>query len=471
AGGVHVPIHATLSARQIAFQITDSGARVVAVPTSERISQLKGMLDDSSNPQWIVYDQPLARGPQSIHPWRDCISDIDDEKASEFEALALSRIAATDLATILYTSGTTGDPKGVMLTQANLVSNTLSVLNAMDHQANDLRLSMLPWSHIFARTCDIYSWLATGCRLAIAESREKILDHCQQLQPTLLNSVPYFYEKLHNGLKEKGADKIPGSLQSLLGGRMRLCCSGGAALPGYVEELFQQQEMLLLQGYGLTETSPVITLCSKDARKIGTVGRAIKDVEVRIAEDGEVLTRGANLMAGYHNNLQATTEVIRDGWLHTGDLGSLDSEGYLTIIGRKKEMIVLSTGKNVAPVNIELRLTADPLIFQAIVLGEGLSHLTALIVPDPDRLRAEIIRQGIQITSRQQALGHPQILQLYRDAINGRLEDLAPYEQIANYRLLDRGFSVENEELTPTLKLRRRQITEHFADTIEEMYA
>ena len=417
--------------------------------------------------RWLFLDVlPETSNSQHIYLRHELVNDpAADRESLEHQA------SGNDVATILYTSGTTGEPKGVMLTHDNLISNTFGILADNGQEPEDLRLSLLPWSHIFARTCDIYCWIASGCQFAIAENREKILANCQELKPTLLNAVPYFFDKLYQTLAEKDATKTPGSLKQLLGGRIRVCCSGGAALPGHVEELFRHEQIALLSGYGLTETSPVITISTLQENRSGTVGKPLRDVEIRIATDGEILTRGPHIMKGYYNKPVATNEVIRDGWLHTGDLGTLSDDGCLTITGRKKEMIVLSTGKNISPVNLELMLVDIPLILRAFVLGNDRSSLAVLIVPNPKVLRKEIVRRSIAIGSPEEACSHPQIMEMYRAALAQRLKTLAAHEQIHKFRLLDRDFSTEMGELTPTLKLRRNVILKHFEMEISAMYA
>ena len=467
-GAVHVPIHATLSANQIAFQIIDSGAQLVIISSAKLYQEMVPRLEDCFHTiQWLFLDAlPETSNSQHIYLRHELVNDsAADRESLEHQA------SGNDVATILYTSGTTGEPKGVMLTHDNLISNTFGILADNGQEPEDLRLSLLPWSHIFARTCDIYCWIASGCQFAIAENREKILDNCQELKPTLINAVPYFFDKLYQTLAEKDATKTPGSLKQLLGGRIRVCCSGGAALPGHVEELFRHEQIALLSGYGLTETSPVITISTLQENRSGTVGKPLRDVEIRIATDGEILTRGPHIMKGYYNKPVATNEVIRDGWLHTGDLGTLSDDGCLTITGRKKEMIVLSTGKNVSPVNLELMLVDIPLILRAFVLGNDRSSLAVLIVPNPKVLRKEIVRRSIAIGSPEEACSHPQIMKMYRAALAQRLKTLAAHEQIHKFRLLDRDFSAEMGELTPTLKLRRNVILKHFEMEISAMYA
>ena len=341
---------------------------------------------------------------------------------------------------------------------------------------DDLRLCWLPLSHIFARTCDLYTWLVHGCQLALAASREQIIAHCGMLHPTLLNGVPYFFEKVCRSLTE--AKKIgpaepggPTHLQKLLGGNMRACCSGGAALPDHVAEFFWREGMPLVQGYGLTESSPVITTCTPDRYKLGTVGPAIEGVEVKIADDGEILTRGPHVMLGYWQRPADTAEAIRDGWLHTGDLGELDSDGFLRITGRKKELIVTAGGKNIAPAFLEGLLASEPLIYQALVIGDARNYLTALIVP---RSRCAASGNYFAANSRDlgrrgaRASGSAGSLSTTHRRLSG---NVSACEQIQRFKLLPRGFTVENEEQTPTLKLRRSVIEEHFAAEIAALYA
>lgn len=480
ARGVHVAVHSVLSGQQIAFQIADSEARIVLLSTAEQVSKLAKTIADGfvlpPGLQFFCYESTEAEiAGQPVLPFTELYAGTGKDAATTIEQEALGQTRPGDLATILYTSGTTGEAKGVMLSHGNLTSNAIASCAAFETMVEDIRLCWLPLSHIFARTCDLYAWLYRGSQLGLAESRETIIAHCGELHPTLMNGVPYFYEKVQRRLTDAG--KIgpvePGGqthLQKLLGGNIRACCSGGAALPDHVAEFFWQQGVPLVQGYGLTETSPVITTCTPDRYKLGSIGPAVQDVEVKIADDGEILTRGPHVMLGYWKQPADTAQIIQDGWLHTGDLGRLDSDGYLFITGRKKELIVTAVGKNVAPLTVESLLAQEPLIHQAIVIGEGRRFLTALIVPNPDALRAEIIARKIPVTSAVQALVHPAVLELYRQRIDAHLAGLSDCEQIQRFALLPRGFTVEQEELTPTMKLRRGVVCEHFAREIEAMY-
>ncbi|HUG66460.1 MAG TPA: AMP-dependent synthetase/ligase [Pirellulaceae bacterium] len=471
-GAVHVPIHAPLTGEQAAFQIRDSGTRLVLVSNAEQIDKLAGQSEGlPGNLQCHAYEaSDKAIGAERCKHVSAELPAYDQVAAN---ALLRSAVAATDgdtLATILYTSGTTGEPKGVMLSNRNLVSNTLAAVEPFAQGPDDLRLSFLPLSHIFARTCDLYTWVASGSQLALAESRETVIADCAGIRPTLLNGVPYFFEKVANALAAVDVTTAPTALRDLLGGRIRFCCSGGAALPTHVFDFFLKHGVLVLQGYGLTESSPVITLSSEQSYRRGAVGRAIPDVEVRIADDGEILTRGPHVMLGYFKNQIATDEAIRDGWLHTGDIGHLDEDGFLFITGRKKELIVTSGGKNIAPVYLESLLTQDPLIAQAVVIGNDRKYLVALIVPELAGLQAEMAKRGVDLGNSEIDLHCDEVLALFEDRIASRLGCVSHYEQVKKFTLLDRGFTVESGELTPKLTLRRGHIYENCRDLIEAMY-
>jgi long-chain acyl-CoA synthetase len=472
AQAIHVPLHARLAGEQYAWQVNHSGARVVLFQGAEQGDALAACAPRfsarTSFASFEVY--PGAMGEQPVAHLAELTAGADPAEGARLEEAARAALTPDSLATILYTSGTTGEPKGVMLSHRNLVTNTQGTIEAFGLQEQDLRLSFLPLSHIFARTCDLYTWIARGSQLALAESRETILADCARIRPTMLNGVPFFYERVQRYLVEQGKADQPGSLRALLGGAIRLCCSGGAALPNDVFDFFQRHEIPLLQGYGLTETSPVITLTAPSAVRRGAVGRAIPGVEVAIAPDGEILTRGPHVMAGYWRDPEGTAQVLRDGWLHTGDIGRLDEDGFLWITGRKKELIVTSAGKNVAPAHLESLLTQDPLILQALVLGDGRDYLTALIVPDPVQLRAEMKARRIFALTRRGALRSRRVRELYAERIRRQLAGVSHFEQVRDFSLMDRGFTLESGELTPKLSLRRKVIEAQCADRIAAMY-
>ncbi|TWT32453.1 Long-chain-fatty-acid--CoA ligase FadD15 [Posidoniimonas corsicana] len=374
------------------------------------------------------------------------------------------------VATLAMTSGTSGEPLAAMLTQANLSSNATAVSDAVGGDGSEVRLSFLPHSHLYARVCDLYAWVYRGSRLALAERRETLMRDIKLVEPTSLNGVPYFYQKV---LDHWRADREAGgksSLREALGGRVRQCFCGGAALSPAVQQAFADEGAPLMNGYGLSEAAPVVAASSLAANKVGTVGPPLAGVEVRVADDGELLVRGPNVMLGYWNNDEATRRVLRDGWLHTGDLGELDEQGRLTVTGRKKEALVLSTGRNASPSRLESLLCASPWVEQACVVGDGRKHLSALIVPNPDRVRGEIRQRRLWVFSRRQALRHTHIREVFAREIAEQLTGLPQHEQIERFTLIPRGFSIERGELTAKLSLRRSGIEQSFRREIEAMY-
>ncbi|MBS0210699.1 MAG: long-chain fatty acid--CoA ligase [Planctomycetes bacterium] len=471
ARAVHVPIHAALSGPQIAWQIADAGAQLVFLSGLEQAEKLAGSVDAlRGRVRWVSFDSCVSLSlPMSVETLTEFTADISPAQLARVTD-NLPAIKPSDLCTILYTSGTTGEPKGVMLSHGNLAFNAVSSLDAFGPQAGDRRLSWLPLSHIFARTCDAFTWIAQGCEMVLADAPETVVPQCKEYHPTLMNGVPYFFEKVQRYVTTQQEQGNNITLAEVFGGRLRAGIAGGAPLPLHVGEYYRAQGVRLLEGYGLTETSPVISTCTHLAHKLGTVGPPIPGVEVKIADDGEILTRGPHVMQGYWRKPEATAEIVRGGWLHTGDLGKIDAEGYLKITGRKKDLIVTSGGKNIAPTYLEGLLSADPFIRQVVVIGDRRNFLSALIVPEPDQLRPWVFARELQVTSVAEALAHPEVRQLFRQNIDERLKGVSRYEQIGDFVLLDRGLTVENGELTPTLKLRRGVIAEHFAEQIEAMY-
>ncbi len=376
-----------------------------------------------------------------------------------------------DLATIVFTSGTSGEPRGVMLTHANLISNATLLSEAVSTPSqsprDEVRLCMLPLSHLYARTCDLYTWLVRQSKLVLAESRETILRDCAVVRPTAINSVPYFFQKLYAAAASNDPSVTAATLKQSLGGAILHCYSGGAPLAAEIETAFWAAGLPLMSGYGLTEASPVITASTISAHRVGAVGRPLCGVEVRLADDGEVLVAGPGLMAGYWRDAAATRESVIDGWLQTGDLGAWTDEGYLTITGRKKELIVLSTGKKASPAAIEARLAGSPWIEQVAVVGEGRPCLGAIIVPNPGRLGAEVRDRRLWVWSKRGALAHPHIRSIYAREIASRAAD----DNIGVFTLIDRGFSQELGEMTPKLSLRRNAIALNFTPEIATMYA
>jgi long-chain acyl-CoA synthetase len=456
SGGVHVPIHSTLAGPQVVEQIRDCGARLVLVSTAAQAEKLgcdAALCDEIDI--WSYEPVCDAIPERAVRLLGEATTGVTDDDASAIHQEALLSISPESLATLIYTSGTTGEPKGVMLSQRNLTTNALATLEKFDFGPNDLRVCVLPLSHIYARTCELYCWIACGYQFAIARSRETALADCIALKPTGINGVPYFYEKVLRAASDLGRP-----LAAMFGGRVRLCNSGGAALPNHLAEAYGAAGLPLMQGYGLTETSPVITLSAPGANKIGAVGRTLADIEVRIADDGEILTRGPHVMQGYWNRPEATAEVLKGGWFYTGDLGRVDDDGYLFITGRKKEIIVLASGKNISPVQLESLLTEDPLIDQAMIVGDGRSYLVALLV---------VNRVGMARTFESSQTADERVI--LAECIARRLACVSHHEQVRRFAIVAQPFTIEGGELTPTLKLRRGEIARRYAQEIAALYA
>ena len=466
-GAIHVPVHAPLTGYQIAYQVNDSAAVMAIVSGHEQASKLDNVkLSD----QLVLMSFDTVSTDRTYEDLPGTAENVPDEVG---DAIMQERVDdpldTTSVATILYTSGTTGEPKGVMLSHHNLVCNTLSSMENFDASGDDVHLNFLPLSHIFARTCDYYAWIATSNRLVLAQSRDTIIEDCHAMKPTQMNGVPYFFDKLHRVLKEQGREDEPGSLRDLLGGNMVRCNSGGAALAEHVYDFFTGQGLYLLQGYGLTETSPVISMSNEQNSRRGASGRPLSGVEVAITEEGEIITRGPHVMIGYYKNEEATAEAIRDDWFYTGDLGHLDEDNFVYITGRKKELIVTAGGKNIAPVLLESLMTEDLLMEQAVVIGSERKFLTALVVVAREPLEKYLQEQQVEL-SWPDALEDPRVEQLLRERIDRQLENLSPYEQVGKFALLAEPFSLEREEMTAKLSLRRDVIMKNQAAVIEAMY-
>jgi long-chain acyl-CoA synthetase len=447
-GAVHVPLHATLPAAQAVAQVELADAKLI-VGDDQHLQSLNEL------PSKKIMSRALFEGVST-----------GDQRLGLFAA----HLQPAHLATILFTSGTTGQPRGVMLSHNNLATNAIATTEAIAAPHAETRLCFLPLSHIFARTCDLYTWIYRGSRLVLAESRDTIVRDCQIAKPTVINGVPYFFQKLVQSLRVAGKADQPGAVREMLGGEIRLLCCGGARAAPDVEKFFADQGTPLLPGYGLTESSPVISASNLENVRAGYVGPPLRDVEVHIAVDGEILVRGPNVMLGYWRDDQATREAITDGWLHTGDLGEIDEQGRLGIVGRRKELIVLSTGKKVCPTAVEQRLAGSPFVETACVVGDGQTHLGALIVPNPQALKKFIQEHRLWVWSKQRAVTHRRVRELFRQEIDRMLADAAREEQVGPYVILSRNFSLEAGEVTPKFSLCREVIAQGFAQEIAAMY-
>jgi long-chain acyl-CoA synthetase len=480
AGAINVPPHAPLTARQVHFQFQETGIRWLFVSTSnqlEKVQQIRAELPDLEGV--VIFDShPLTLGPSS--PKREAISWDGflqrgrltlDHNGAEL-ASRERNLAPDDLATIMYTSGTTGNPKGVMLTHANLLSNAWATNEASPRGEGAVVLSWLPFSHIYARTVDHYLSMVAGVTLCLAESAETLVQNLAEIQPTHMASVPRFYEKVAAAVSGPDAEESRQRLRDIFGPRLDWLSSGGAPLPLPIAKAYQEAGLLLLQGYGLTESSPVISFNGKDAYKLETVGRPIPGVEVKIAADAEVLTRGPHVMKGYWQNPRATADAIREGWLHTGDLGQLDADGFLSLTGRKKELLVLSSGKKIAPALIEGLLISDPCIDQAVLHGEGKNFVTALIVPNWPKLRAALTARGhaTGAMSDSALAGNPAVYQFLEQRIAAVLADVSSWERVKKFAILAEPFSIAAGELTVSLKLCRQVVLARHQALLEALY-
>ena len=415
------------------------------------------------------------------------------------------------LATIIYTSGTTGHPKGVMLSHRNFLSNMVDVNKVIGISEDDTALSFLPLSHAFERTT-VYTYLYNGATFIFAESLDTLGRDMQRVRPTVMTGVPRVYEKLrarvvaaiaeaprlrqglfawaagvgHAAASAQLAGRRPGLLTRLqrpvadrlvlskvrarTGGRLRFVVSGSAPLSREVAEFLYAVGLPVIEGYGLTETAPVLTVNPLGKARLGTVGQALAQVELRIADDGEVLARGPNIMVGYHDNREATDACIRQGWFHTGDIGRLDEDGYLSITDRKKEILVTAGGKNVAPQPIEALLKRDPIVAEAMLIGDRRPYVSAVLVPDAPTLQQRLAGTGAASGSLEELVAREDVRALFQPIVDQANAELARYEQVKQFALLPTQFSIETGELTPTLKVKRRVVAERWHDVIEGIY-
>jgi long-chain acyl-CoA synthetase len=478
AGAINVPPHAPLTGRQIHYQLADAGARWLFVSTAAQFGKILPVLAELPAIEGIiVFDRfqiPAELAKPTVHGWDRFLQHGRNLLTATLPQLAQREavLGSDDLATIMYTSGTTGNPKGVMLTHGNLLSNVFATLEAEPCSPDNVQLNWLPFSHIYARTIDHYATIASGGLLALAECADTLVDNLKEVQPMHMHSVPRFYEKVLAAKASPDPEVTGRRLRSVFGPRIHWLGSGGAPLPLAVAEAYHAAGLCLLQGYGLTESAPVISFNRSKNHRLGTVGQPLPGVEVKLGPDGEVLTRGPHVMKGYWNNPQATSEAIHNGWLHTGDIGTIDADGFLSITGRKKELLVLSNGKKVVPNYLEGLLLADPCIDQAVVFGEGRKFLTALIVPNWDNLRQALAAANVALdgTAEECLCQHEAVCALLRKRIDAALVDVSSAEQVKKFVVLPRPFSVAADELTVSLKLRRNVIVAHHQAELDNLY-
>jgi len=515
-GAVNVPLYPSLPPNQIAYIIQNSECKAVITSTMLQLNKIRK----------IRAEVPTVKAVISINEL-----DTPDDSVTEFEtakklgekfshehpnAIANVELSEHDLATLVYTSGTTGNPKGVMLTHRNLCENLKSCNESMCKtlpiDERDSTLSFLPLCHTYERTAGYYLIFGCGATINYAESIETITINLAEVRPTIVVTVPRLFERIKSGLfksvdssspakrklfywalnvgyahakaKRQGrfapilaaqyalADSLVLSkVKERFGGRLRYFISGGAALPKETGELFEALGIIILEGFGLTETSPVTHVNRAHKVKYGTVGPPIHNVEHKIAPDGEILLRGPNVMKGYWRDEQATKEVIdEDGWFHTGDIGEIDEDNYLKITDRKKHIIVNSGGKNIAPLPIENLIAANPLVEQVVVIGEKRPFLSAIIVPNFDTLKTFADQNGIKYESNLDLMQKEEVKKLYDDLLRKISRDLASHEKVRRFLLVAEQFSIDKGEMTPTLKIKRKVVEQKFKDEIEALY-
>lgn len=471
AGGASVPAHAPLPAKQVLAQFEHAQVRLVIVSNAASAEALADWARQTQPPRKIVC---FGETPSHLaEHWSVMVSRGWQHRSRFFSELArrIADLSHDTLATIMYTSGTTGDCKGVMLTHGNLLSNALAMLESVNLGPHTVVLSWLPYSHIYGRLVDYYLSLAGGFLLVLAESVDNLVEDLQLVQPTSFAAVPRVYEKILAACRHPDPDQQRRRLRQVFGARIERLNSGGAPLPVAICRAYWDAGLPLLQGYGLTETSPVVSFNRLEQNRIGTVGQALPGVDIRIAEDGEILVRGPNVSPGYWRNPEATQQALADGWFHTGDLGALDADGFLTITGRKKDLLVLSNGKKVVPTELESLLVASPYIEQAVIHGDGKNYLTALIVPSRDTLQQLAQQHGLMELPPEQLVQHPAVQQFFRQELDRLLVHQPPWEQIRKFVLLSQPFRVEAEELTLTLKIRRQFVLNKYHPLLDALYS
>ncbi|RZK56097.1 MAG: long-chain fatty acid--CoA ligase [Pedobacter sp.] len=499
-GAYQIPLYPTLAEHDIKFILKDAEISLIFVADEALYKRVKPCVDEV-NPSIKIFSFDKIEGAEHFNTLvdfgkSDTAINLDDYRKN---------VAPEDILTIIYTSGTTGTPKGVMLTHDNLVSNFVNSAVVMPKGVNK-SLSFLPLSHIFERMI-IYLYLFNNTAIYYAESMDTIVADIQHVKPNSFSTVPRLLEKVYDKIMEKGKDLkgikrgiffwslalaekytteagwwynfklgiarklVFKKWQEALGGEIIVIVSGGAALNPRLARIFWAAGMPVFEGYGLTETSPVITVNHFGGTKFGTVGEVIKGVEIKLGEDGEVLARGHNIMKGYYNKPEQTDEAIdKDGWFHTGDIGQIIDGRFLKITDRKKEIFKTAGGKYVAPQMLENKYKESPLVEQIMVLGENQKFPAALIVPTFPALQTWCSKKGIAYTSNEEMIKHPQVIEKYERIIAQLGGEFGKWEQVKRFALLPKEFSIDGGELTPKLSLKRKVILEKNASTIEKIY-
>jgi long-chain acyl-CoA synthetase len=511
AGGLTVPIYTTLVSEQIRYIIDDSDATVVVVSNADYWKKVESLRPGLTKVKhYIIFADEAPAGVLTLKAVMDRGKALAESRPGLFEEL-VARVKPEDEATLIYTSGTTGVPKGVILTHNNLVSNIRTAADIIQITSEDTALSFLPLSHVLERMV-MFTYMYKGSTVAYAESVEAVAQNLLEIRPHLMVSVPRVFEKIYARVMDQvlrspslrrkiffwalkvgkscsalnlAGKLIPGGLAfkrsiaaklvfskiiAKTGGRVRLFVSGGAPLSKDIAEFFYAIGLVILEGYGLTETSPVISINTFEATRLGTVGKVIPGVEVKIAQDGEILTRGPNIMKGYYKKDAETREVFENGWFKTGDIGRFDADGFLVITDRKKDLIITSGGKNIAPQPIENLLKTSAYIANAVVIGDRRRFVSALIVPDFEKLTDYARNQGIPAGRMDDLVRDKRIVDFLLAEAAKATPHLANYERIKKIAVLPRDFEIEKGEITPSLKVRRANVTAEYQALIDALY-
>ncbi len=510
-GAVNVPLYPQMNIEETEYVLNHSEAVGILLSTKEQCQKILKIRSRLSYLRFIITFDEISN---EKFLW-DILSktDLPDDNAQKFLNEVASSVKRSDEASIIYTSGTTGAPKGVVLTHHNFLVNVASCQAALPIDETDRFLSFLPTSHVFERTAGYYFALSRGAQIYYAENFASVPQNLKEVKPTIVCSVPRLYEKIYAGFNDKLLEmtslrrslisfaldmsrkkyllerkkrKVPPVINSLnhlfeflvykkirkiLGGKLRFFISGGAPLPKEIGEFFYSIGVLIIEGYGLTETAPVLAVNRLNKFKFGTVGCSVEGVDLKIAEDGEIWARGENLMKGYFKNPEATSEIRSGEWLLTGDIGFFDGEGFLRIVDRKKDIIVTAGGKNISPQNIERLIVGDKFVSQVVVIGDKKPYLTALIVPSLEELKHYAGFKKLSFGTKEELIQLEEIRLLIVRRIAPRIEDIPKYEQIQYIKLLLNEFSLEAGELTPTLKIRRRVVMKKYDKVIAQLYS
>jgi long-chain acyl-CoA synthetase len=514
-GAVNVPIYPAESQERFAYILRHSESRLCFISRAEQFQKLQSVWRDLPRLETAIPFAGVGKEggdpEQRVLAWEKAVrEEISAEELEGFERLARSH-QPDDEASLIYTSGTTGTPKGTLLTQRNFASQVVVLRELLQYQPDDLALSLLPLCHIYERT-NCYVYLGGGCSVAYAEGFDKVIDNMQEVRPTLMAVVPRFFEKFYARLMERmqrapwvkrrvfdwavgvgrravpyrlAQKPVPGwlgiqhrladglvysKLRAEIGGRMRCFISGAAPLSRDLNLFFHALGLTIFEGYGLTETSPVIAVNTPGQVKLGTVGRPIPGVEVKIAADGEILTRGPHVMKAYYKLEEETREVLRDGWLYTGDVGFVDADGFLSVTDRKRDLIKTAGGKFVAPQPIENRLKQSPYIRNAVVVGDRRKYVVVLLVPNPATLGQLAAERNIPFQSTAELLAHPSVRAVLQEEVDRVNQTLAQYERLKRFCVVEDDFSFSAGLITYTHKVRRRKIEEHYRGAIERLY-